>query len=135
MQYGDVDWSSAVSYAKSNFSSSPANVSINVSDSNSYNDCEIRISSAYWSQFDYWGTTSKEGNNLYAIQLNSSTIQGISASSREWYKNKVVVHEIGHAFGLDHATSKDYVMCQGYVNVNYLTSYENQLFINRYGRY
>lgn len=137
-QYGAMDWTSAVSATQSNYSSSPANVSIRVSSSNNYNDCKIRISSAEWSQYSYWGQTSKatDVSGAYVVNLNSDSVsKDISSSSLEWYKKKITVHEVGHVFGFDHATSPNYVMCQGFVNVNYLTDYENQMLVNRYGKY
>ncbi|WP_027631473.1 matrixin family metalloprotease [Clostridium hydrogeniformans] len=137
-QYGTMDWTSAISATQSEYSASPANASIRVSSSNNYNDCKIRLKSAEWTQYSWWGITDEatDVSGAYTVDLNSYTVsKSFSSSSLEWYKKKITVHEVGHAFGFNHATSPDYVMCQGYINVNYLTSYENQMLVDRYGRY
>ncbi|WP_040210386.1 hypothetical protein [Clostridium polynesiense] len=125
-----MDWSNAVSHAKGELTSSPANVSINVSDSNYYNDCKIRLSSNYWSDVSWVGNTRKESSNVYEIYLNSSKV------STEDLKKSTATHEICHAFGLNDCEDSAYIM-YGYDTYTPLsiTNYENNLFIGRYGAY
>ncbi len=60
-------------------------------------------SGSYWAQVGYNcdsnGTYS--GNELSYLRFDTSDMSGLSASQRE----KVAMHELGHAYGLGHVTS------------------------------
>ena len=126
-RYGSIDWSNAVSHASEELHDSLAKISITVSDSNSYNDCRIRISSNYWQNVPWAGITYPPVNGVYAINLNSYT----SEINRE----KIATHEIAHAFGLNDCEYTGYLMFNAQNGINTITDYEDKLFINRYGRF
>lgn len=133
-QYGDMNWSSAISYAQSQYSANPARISINVSDSNSYNSTKIRVSSNYWTDVTWAGLTTKVValSNIYEVSLNSAK----SVCNDSTVRNYVATHEILHAFGLNDCSTNGYIM-YGYTDCNRTTisDYETNLLLNRYGRY
>lgn len=137
-QYGGKDWSSAIEAARQQFSASPALVSLNVSSNHSYDSAKIRVSSNYWTDFDWTGLTSQFPDRTLpkTVELNSSAaVRYESQGFTSWNLNKTATHELGHAFGFDDCESGSYVMC-GYwnkSNTNQITTYENNLLINRYG--
>ena len=125
-QYGNMSWSSAIQYASSQLHASPALVSISVSDSYAYNDCRIRVSSNYWQNVGWAGITTKVSSTIYTCDLNSTNV------STDAQRQKVATHEICHAFGLNDCTSSEYLMYQYVGTVYWITSYENNMFVNRY---
>lgn len=129
-QYGSMNWSTSVSYANEQFHKSPASISISVSNDYKFNNCKIRLSSNYWQNVPWAGITNPPSSNgSYGINLNSDKV------SNETERQLVVTHEICHAFGLNDCTRTEYLMCEKGCNVSSITNYENNLFVNRYGRY
>lgn len=57
----------------------------------------------YWAQVSWNcdGDGTYSGNEVSYLQFDTSDMSGLSASQRE----KVAMHELGHAYGLDHVTS------------------------------
>lgn len=129
-QYGSMSWSSAIQGAQAEFSASPANVSLSVSSSYSYNNTNIRVSSNYWSDVSWAGVTTQSSSDVYSVELNSTY------GSNETKKKLVATHEICHAFGLNDCQSSSYLMYYSTGgSATGITTYENELFIDRYGSY
>ena len=131
-----MDWLSALNFATEQFHISPALVSINISDTNSYNDCKIRISSNYWSDVPYIRICYQYLDSYSTpkvVDLNSQAI--IDKDLGEDRKKEYSTHELCHAFGLLDCTDTSLIMYGStWGSTNTITPFENNLFITRYGR-